>query len=140
MFLRVNWRDGFGTLEKGPLECGLSKPIMGFQSPSWAFVSRKMTQKSGGHFSEKKKAPAATYPQVQGFQKYEGHFSEKKKLRQRSQPLRASKKSGTIFQKYVVQKPAKRATDLSCNGHQKIHLVQKPFRLLFPATISLKSF
>ena len=25
--------------------------------------------KSGGHFSGKKKAPAATYPQVQGFQK-----------------------------------------------------------------------
>ena len=65
----VSWRDGLGTLEKGPLECGLSKPIMGFQSPSWAFVSRKMAQKSGGHFSEKKKAPAATYPQVQGFQK-----------------------------------------------------------------------
>ena len=38
------------------------------------------------------------------------------------------------------QKPAKPATDLSHNGHQKIHLVQKPFRLLFPATISLKSF
>ena len=50
--------------------------------------------KSGGHFSGKKKAPAATYPQVQGFQKSRGHFSEKKRrLRQRSQPLRASKKS-----------------------------------------------
>ena len=34
-------------------------------------------RKSGDHFSEKKKAPAATYPQVQGFQNYEGHFSEK---------------------------------------------------------------
>ena len=34
--------------------------------------------KSGGHFSEGKTAPAATYPQVQGFQKYGGHFSEKK--------------------------------------------------------------
>ena len=74
-----SWRDGLGALEKGPLECGLSKPIMGFQSPSWAFVSRKMAQKSGGHFSEKKKAPAATYPQTQGFQKYGGHFSGKKK-------------------------------------------------------------
>ena len=29
-------------------------------------------------FLWKKKAPAATYPQVQGFQKYGGHFSEKK--------------------------------------------------------------
>ena len=98
-------------------------------------------------------------------QKSGAHFSEKKKrLRQRAQKLRASKnmgaiflgkksacgnvprssglpkKSGTIFQKYFVQKPAKPATDLSHNGHQKIHLVQKPFRLLFPATISLKSF
>ena len=35
--------------------------------------------KSGGHFSEKKKAPAATYPQVQGFQKYGGYFSGKTK-------------------------------------------------------------
>ena len=34
-------------------------------------------QKSGGHFSEKKKAPAATYPQVRGFQKHGGHVSEK---------------------------------------------------------------
>ena len=40
--------------------------------------SLKTCQKSGAHFSEKKKAPAATYPQVQGFQKYGGHFSEKK--------------------------------------------------------------
>ena len=35
--------------------------------------------KSGGHFSGKKKAPAATYPQVQGFQKSGGHFSGEKK-------------------------------------------------------------
>ena len=67
-------------------------------------------------------------------------LKKKKRLRQRAQKLRASKKMGTIFQKYFVQKPAKPATDLSHNGHQKIHLVQKPFRLLFPATISLKSF
>ena len=53
--------------------------------------------KSGGHFSGKKKAPAATYPQVQGFHKYGGHFSGKKKrLRQRSQPLGASKKPKKI--------------------------------------------
>ena len=32
----------------------------------------------GDHFSEKK-APAATYPQVQGFQKYGALFSWKKK-------------------------------------------------------------
>ena len=38
------------------------------------------------------------------------------------------------------QKPAKPATDISHNGRQKIHLVQKPFRLLFPAAISLKPF
>ena len=38
------------------------------------------------------------------------------------------------------QKPAKPATDPSCNGYQKIDLAQKPFRLLFPAIISLKSF
>ena len=38
------------------------------------------------------------------------------------------------------QKPAKPATDPSCNGYQKIDLAQKPFRLLFPATISLKLF
>ena len=44
------------------------------------------------------------------------------------------------YQKYVAQKPAKPATDLSCNGHQKIHLAQKPFWLLVPASISLKSF
>ena len=31
-----------------------------------------------GPFFWEKKAPAATYPQVQGFQKYGGHFSEKK--------------------------------------------------------------
>ena len=67
-------------------------------------------------------------------------LEKKKRLRQRAQKLRASKKMGTIFQKYFVQKPAKPATDLSHNGHQKIHLVQKPFRLLFPATSSLKSF
>ena len=36
------WVAGLGVLEKGSLGCGLSKPIMGFQSPSWAFVSRKM--------------------------------------------------------------------------------------------------
>ena len=101
----------------------------------------RASKNMGGHFSEKQKAPAATCPEAQGFQKYGGHFSEKKKrLRQRSQPLRASKKSGTIFQKCCIQKPAKPASDLSHNGHQKIHLVQKPFRLLFPATISLKSF
>ena len=35
--------------------------------------------KSRGHFSGKKKAPAATYPQVQGFQKYGGHFFVEKK-------------------------------------------------------------
>ena len=95
----------------------------------------------GGIFL-RKKAPAATYPEVKGFQKDGGRSSEKKKQRprQRSQPLRASKKSGTIFQKYFVQKPAKPATDLSHNGHQKIHFVQKTFRLLFLATIRLKSF
>ena len=36
-WMAASWRDGLGALEKGPLECGLSKPIMGFQSPSWAF-------------------------------------------------------------------------------------------------------
>ena len=49
-------------------------------------------------------------------------------------------RTGIFFQKYFVQKPAKPATDLSHNGHQKIHLVQKPFWLLFPASISLKAF
>ena len=126
--------------------------------------SLKTCQKSGAHFSEKKKAPAATYPQVQGFQKSRGHFSEKKRrLRQRTHKFKAFRNMGaiflekksacgnvvsrwglpkvwTIFQKYFVQKPAKTVTDLSHNGHQKIHLAQKPFRLLFPATISLKSF
>ena len=38
------------------------------------------------------------------------------------------------------QKPAKAATDRSCNGHQKQQLAQKPFRLLFLATISLEPF
>ena len=38
------------------------------------------------------------------------------------------------------QKPAKPGIDPSCNGYQKIDLAQKPFRLLFPAIISLKSF
>ena len=38
------------------------------------------------------------------------------------------------------QKPAKPGIDPSCNGYQKNDLAQKPFRLLFPATISLKSF
>ena len=45
----------------------------------------------------KKKAPAATCPEVEGFQKHGGHFSEKKRLRQRSQPLRASKSLGPFF-------------------------------------------
>ena len=38
------------------------------------------------------------------------------------------------------QKPVKPGIDPSCNGYQKIDLAQKPFRLLFPATISLKPF
>ena len=127
--------------------------------------SLKTCQKSGAHFSENKKSACGNVPRSSGLSKIGGIFLEKKKhlwqraqklrasknmgaiflekkkrLRQPSQPLRASKKSGTIFQKYFIQKPAKPATDLSCNGHQKIHLVQKPFRLLFPATISLKPF
>ena len=54
-------------------------------------------------FLWKKKAPAATYPQVQGFQKYGGHFSEKKRrLRQRSQPLRASTNLGAIFRQFTI--------------------------------------
>ena len=49
--------------------------------------------------------------------------------------------SENMFHPYFFdQKPAKPATDPSCNGYQKIDLAQKPFRLLFPATISLKSF
>ena len=78
-------------------------------------------QKYGSLFCGKKKAPAATYPQVQGFQKYEGNLSEKKgacgnvvsrsglpkiwgpffwkkkRLRQRSQPLGASRNSRGHF-------------------------------------------
>ena len=72
--ITICWRDGLGVLEKGSLGCGLSKPIMGFQSPSWAFVSRKMAQKSGGHFSEKKR-----------------------RLRQRTHKFRASRNLGAIF-------------------------------------------
>ena len=95
---------------------GLSKPTVRTEPLNLFRASKNM----GGHFSEEKKGPAATCPEAQGFQKYRGHFSgNKKRLRQRSQPLRASKKSGTIFQKYFVQKPAKPATDLSHNGHQK---------------------
>ena len=49
---------------------------------------------------EKKKAPAATYPQVQGFKKQEAIFLEKKRrLRQRTHKLRASKNLGAIFLK-----------------------------------------
>ena len=36
-----NWRDGLGTLEKGPLERGPSFYIVGFQSPSCFFFFRK---------------------------------------------------------------------------------------------------
>ena len=101
----------------------------------------RASRNPGAIFSGKKGA-CGNVPTSSGLPKIWAPFSwrKKKRLRQRSQPLRASKKSGTIFQKYFVQKPAKPATDLSHNGHQKIDLVQKPFRLLFPATISLKSF
>ena len=107
----------------------------------------------GAVFLKKKKAPAATCPEAQGFQKLGAnswryfftheknwanswkYFSPMKKMEANSWKYFSPMKIGGIF-----QKPAKPATDLSHNGHQKIHLVQKPFRLLFPATISLKPF
>ena len=45
-----------------------------------------------------KKAPAATYPQVRGFQKYGGlFFLEKKRLRQRTHKFRAFRNMGGHF-------------------------------------------
>ena len=65
----------------------------------------------------KKKAPAATCPEAQGFQKSGGHFSEKKKpLRQRAQKLRASKNMGGHFSE---KKKAPAATCPEAQGFQK---------------------
>ena len=118
--------------------------------PFFAEKKRRLRQRTqklracknmGAFFAEKKKRLRQRTQKLRACKNMGAIFLEKKKrLRQRAQKLRASKKMGTIFQKYFVQKPAKPATDLSHNGHQKIHLVQKPFRLLFPATSSLKSF
>ena len=78
--------------------------------------SLKTCQKSGAHFSEKKKAPAATYPQVQGFQKYGGHFFwKKKRLRQRTHKLRASRNMGH----FLWRKKAPAATYPQVRGFQK---------------------
>ena len=49
--LNFVWVAGLGVLEKGSLGCGLSKPIMGFQSPSWAFKTHR------GLFFLRKMAP-----------------------------------------------------------------------------------
>ena len=96
--------------------------------------------KAGGHFSEKK-APAATYPQVQGFQKSRGHFMKKKSACgnvPRSSGL--PKRWGPFFKNILSRSRLNRLLIYPIMVTKKIHLVQKPFRLLFPATISLKSF
>ena len=70
--------------------------------PLWHFSGEKKrlrqhthklrASKNLGPFFWRKKTPAATHPQVRGFQKYGGHFSEeKKRLRQRTHKLGASK-------------------------------------------------
>ena len=55
------WVAGLGVMEKGSLGCGLSKPIMGFQSPRLVgtlpqalFFFRKMAPRFLGHFSGNK--------------------------------------------------------------------------------------
>ena len=100
-----NWVTALGTLEKGAVGMwafiahgGLSKPTVRTEplnlfrasknmgaicsgkkkAPAATYPQVQGFQKSGGHFSGKKKAPAATYPQVQGFQKYGGIFLKKK--------------------------------------------------------------
>ena len=47
------------------------------KAPAATYPQVRGFKKYGGHFSGEKKAPAATYPQVKGFQTYGGHFSEK---------------------------------------------------------------
>ena len=72
----------------------------------------------GAHLSGEKRAPAATYPQVRGFQKYGAHFSEqkKKRLRQRTHKLGVSKNMGAIF---LRKKKAPAATYPQVGGFQK---------------------
>ena len=70
----------------------------------------------GPFFVEKKKAPAATYPQVKGFQKYGGLFAGKKRrLRQRTHKLGASRNMGPFF----AEKKAPAATYPQVKGFQK---------------------
>ena len=111
---------------------------MGSESSSGA-AGAAGVWKSGGHFSAKKKTPAATYPQVHGFHKSGGHFSGKKgacgnvptsqglpkiwgpfcwkkrRLRQRTHKSRASKNMGPFF----AQKKAPAATYPQVKGFQK---------------------
>ena len=49
------------------------------KAPAATYPQVQGFQKYGGPFFWKKKAPAATYPQVQGFQKSRGHFCGKTK-------------------------------------------------------------
>ena len=67
----VIWRDGLWTLENGPLECGPSRPIVGFQSPSWAIFY----QKNGPHLSASPGWPTTLPQALFFFQENDPHIS-----------------------------------------------------------------
>ena len=67
-------------------------PFLGEKTPAATYPQVMGFQKSGVSFSGKK-APAASYPQVRGFQKYGGRFSGEKK----SACVGASKNMGAPF-------------------------------------------
>ena len=76
----------------GPFFCGKK------EAPAATYPQVRGFQKYGALFCGRKKTPAATYPQVKGFQKYETLFcGETKRLRQRTHKLRASRNMGVIF-------------------------------------------
>ena len=97
------------------------------KTPAATCPEVKGFQKYGGHLYEKRKAPAATCPEVKGFQKDGSHFSEKKtkkRLRQRSQPFRASKSLGPFFKNILSRNRLNRLLIYPIMVTKKIHLVK----------------
>ena len=101
--------------------------------------SLKTCQKSEPIFLRKKSA-CGSVPTSSGLSEIWGPFFWKKSACGNVVSHLGLPKVLNHFYKSFVQKSANPATDLSHNGPPKIHLLQKPFRLLFPATSSLKSF
>ena len=92
------------------------KPNSGFQIPLLQIAPEGTPKKYGGRIFLRKKAPAATCPQVRGFQKYGAHFSGKtKRLRQRPHKPRASRNMWPIF---YEKKKALAATYPQVRGFQ----------------------